>query len=259
MGAKLIIDSDAEPKHQEIAFDRPRLTIGRKTGNDLQYNRPEISGTHASFLAENGLYFVMDLGSTNGTRMNGAPLIPKEKYPFNQGDVVMISPYRITLVVESDISATVLEMPALKVPPKDGAGGTPQRGRISTGTAEHDMDDFEASLKEQSGTMAAGPAAPAKPAPAKPAPAQPKPPAAPSAPAAPSPAAPVQPAAQPAAPVAQPAAPRVVAAPRPAPPVVDLPSVPAVENAMSDYVWLGIGAVIVLLALGIILLVLMNM
>ena len=49
-------------------FDQ--VTIGRKAGNDLQYNRSEISGNHAAFLSESGQYFVQDLGSTNGIFVN---------------------------------------------------------------------------------------------------------------------------------------------------------------------------------------------
>ena len=107
MPARLIIESDVDNTNQEVSFDRPRITIGRKPGNDLHFNRPEISGSHAAFLFENDNYYVTDLGSTNGTLLNGAPIVAKEKYPLTSQDVVTINPYRIRF--EGEIGATMME------------------------------------------------------------------------------------------------------------------------------------------------------
>ncbi|HSE39395.1 MAG TPA: FHA domain-containing protein, partial [Acidobacteriota bacterium] len=100
MPARLIIESDIDQTRQEISFDKPRITIGRKPGNDLHFNRPEISGTHAAFLLENDTHYVSDLGSTNGTLLNGAPIVAREKYPLTSQDVVTITPYRIRFEAE---------------------------------------------------------------------------------------------------------------------------------------------------------------
>ncbi len=110
MPAKLIVDSLIDQSRQEYSFDRPRLTIGRKPGNDLHFNRPEISGSHAAFLNEDEEYFIMDLGSTNGTLLNGGQLAANAKYPLKDKDVVTINPFKITLEAQKDIGATMLEM-----------------------------------------------------------------------------------------------------------------------------------------------------
>jgi len=108
--------------------------MGRKAGNDLYFNRPEVSGSHAAFLSENGEYFIMDLGSTNGTLLNGAQIKANAKYPFKEKDVVTINPFQITLEVAREISATVLD----QLPPVNSMkrGGTmlDLDGRVSTGT-----------------------------------------------------------------------------------------------------------------------------
>src|SRR5262245_7316193 len=109
MPAKLIIESDADKTRQEIFFDKPKITLGRKAGNDLHFNRAEISGTHASFLLEGGHYYIQDMGSTNGTLLNGAPVVANEKYPLQDNDLVTIAPYRITFVAAKDMSSTLLE------------------------------------------------------------------------------------------------------------------------------------------------------
>ncbi|MCI0442011.1 FHA domain-containing protein [bacterium] len=142
MPARLIIESDIDNSRQEISFDRPRITIGRKPGNDLHFNRPEISGSHAAFLLENDNYYVTDLGSTNGTLLNGAPIVAKEKYPLNPMDVVTIAPYRIRF--EGEPGATIMEA----IPPEAASlrrpsGTEPNLGQ-RTGTAEHEKEPPEA-------------------------------------------------------------------------------------------------------------------
>jgi predicted component of type VI protein secretion system len=138
MPARLIIESDIDGSRQEVTFDRPRITIGRKPGNDLHFNRPEISGSHAAFLLENDNYYVSDLGSTNGTLLNGAPIVAKEKYPLNPMDVVTIAPYRIRF--EGEPGATIMEaIPVEAASLRRPSGTEPNLGQ-RTGTAEHEKE-----------------------------------------------------------------------------------------------------------------------
>lgn len=48
-----------------------RLTIGREEANDLVLDDPTVSGFHAEIQVENGNLYLVDLGSTNGTQVNG--------------------------------------------------------------------------------------------------------------------------------------------------------------------------------------------
>jgi predicted component of type VI protein secretion system len=215
MPARLIIDSDIDGSRQEVSFDRPRITIGRKPGNDLHFNRPEISGSHAAFLLENDSYYVTDLGSTNGTLLNGAPIVAKEKYPLNTSDVVTIAPYRIRF--EGEPGATIMEAfpPPEAVSLRRPSGTEPNLGQ-RTGTAEHEKE----------------PVAAAPPPP----PPEPDPP----------PAEEVAP-----EPKEKAEAPKVQE---------DVSAVPAVEvkekGGYEVYIWLGFGAIFVLLAIGLIVLLL---
>jgi pSer/pThr/pTyr-binding forkhead associated (FHA) protein len=52
-------------------LDRPSTVIGRGRSADLVLNEATISRAHALFGLENGRPFVQDLGSTNGTLVNG--------------------------------------------------------------------------------------------------------------------------------------------------------------------------------------------
>lgn len=55
----------------EIPVDRDWLVIGRGRSADLVLSEPTISRAHAAIGFEDGEFFVQDLGSTNGTGVNG--------------------------------------------------------------------------------------------------------------------------------------------------------------------------------------------
>ena len=55
-------------------LERERTTIGRDPSNDLVLEDPSVSGFHAVVLNDRGAVSVVDLGSTNGTAMNGKRL-----------------------------------------------------------------------------------------------------------------------------------------------------------------------------------------
>jgi len=55
----------------EIPVDRDWLVIGRGRTADLGLSEATISRAHAAIGYEKGKFFVQDLGSTNGTGVNG--------------------------------------------------------------------------------------------------------------------------------------------------------------------------------------------
>ena len=57
-----------EELHDHV-IGRARLTLGRKTDNDVLIPDPLASKVHADLLEENGRFFLEDLGSRNGTYM----------------------------------------------------------------------------------------------------------------------------------------------------------------------------------------------
>ena len=62
----------------EVPLDRDWLVIGRGRGADVMLAEPTISRAHAAIGFDGEGFFVQDLGSTNGTRVNGerAPRAP---------------------------------------------------------------------------------------------------------------------------------------------------------------------------------------
>jgi pSer/pThr/pTyr-binding forkhead associated (FHA) protein len=87
---------------KEIPLDKPRLAIGRKPDNDLVIDDPGVSGHHALIFSEEGVFFIEDLGSTNGTFVNDAK-IQKEKLKIS--DRVAVGAH--VLIYQEEVAPTL--------------------------------------------------------------------------------------------------------------------------------------------------------
>lgn len=74
-------------------MDQDRLTAGRDAGNYIVLNANTVSRRHAEFSHENGQYFIRDLKSNNGTRLNGTPLSPEDRILLRMGDIIQIEDF----------------------------------------------------------------------------------------------------------------------------------------------------------------------
>ena len=72
MGKLVLFLKDANPV--EIPLDKERVTIGRRADNDVCLPYPAVSGEHAAIVTILADSFLEDLGSTNGTLVNGRPI-----------------------------------------------------------------------------------------------------------------------------------------------------------------------------------------
>lgn len=59
---------------KEINLSKERTTIGRKPHNDIQIDNRAVSSEHAVIVTILNDSFLEDLGSTNGTLVNGQPI-----------------------------------------------------------------------------------------------------------------------------------------------------------------------------------------
>ncbi|MDH3974745.1 MAG: FHA domain-containing protein [Deltaproteobacteria bacterium] len=55
----------------ELTFKGKEMTIGRGVGNDLRIDNPAVSSKHARIVREKDCFVLEDLGSSNGTLLNG--------------------------------------------------------------------------------------------------------------------------------------------------------------------------------------------
>lgn len=99
-GMLRLIALDA-PMALEIQVHRVPFTIGKNTGvvdAALSYNQA-ISRLHCRITKLNGRYQITDLGSVNGTFVNGGRLTPNLPYQIENGDTVLLanSSFRVSI------------------------------------------------------------------------------------------------------------------------------------------------------------------
>lgn len=110
---KLVIKKD-EVLVDEIELDKTLFTIGRDAESDLQLNDPSVSRHHATVRRIYTDLYIEDMGSTNGTILNGRTVT---KHVLKPGDHLSIGSYVIDLVQEQtaeedDLDKTVVIEPA---------------------------------------------------------------------------------------------------------------------------------------------------
>ena len=86
----------ADGTTQDVPLEKERVTIGRRADNDVCLPYPAVSGEHAQVVTILADSFLEDLGSTNGTLVNGTRIERAERLRF--GDELAIG--RIAMRIE---------------------------------------------------------------------------------------------------------------------------------------------------------------
>jgi hypothetical protein len=137
----------------DVPLDRERITIGRRVDNDVCLPYPAVSGEHAAVVTILADSFLEDLGSTNGTLVNGRPVT---KHILADRDLIDIGRQRFTYLADDDAKVDPLPpdiarkllrglselveparpLPQVAVPPQGdrrpqfGARGTPRVANV---------------------------------------------------------------------------------------------------------------------------------
>src|SRR5258706_413529 len=119
--AKLILSVDGQVL-KEFTLTKERTLIGRKPHNDIQIDNLAVSGEHAAIITILNDSFIEDLGSTNGTMVNGKPV---KKHFLQNNDVVEIGKHKLKYFNDAPTAATaadfektmIIRNPAKAAPP----------------------------------------------------------------------------------------------------------------------------------------------
>ena len=96
MNGKLILTLDGEVIN-EYPIEEESLTIGRRHGNEIQLNDLTISGRHTLIIAQGKQTYIEDLGSTNGTLLNGNHI---KSAVLKHGDIIQTGHHQFTFLCE---------------------------------------------------------------------------------------------------------------------------------------------------------------
>lgn len=100
--AKLILSLD-NVNLSEHPLNKVNTSIGRRTTNDLHLDNLAVSGEHAVIIKKDNGYYLEDLGSTNGTLVNGKVV---SKHLLQQDDVIELGKFQLKYLNDSQSENT---------------------------------------------------------------------------------------------------------------------------------------------------------
>jgi len=116
---KLIVSIDGVVI-KEVPLTKDRTTLGRRPYNDVVIDNLAVSGEHAVLHLRDDEVEIEDLGSTNGTYVNGKAV---KRQPLHNGDTIDVGKYKIRFLHEEqqpDFEKTMIFKPGM-VPPRPAA------------------------------------------------------------------------------------------------------------------------------------------
>jgi serine phosphatase RsbU (regulator of sigma subunit) len=91
--AEVVIEN-ADGTRQRYRVTKDRVTIGRARESDIFLPDQWLSRHHAEIQRRDGLFFLLDLGSKNGTLLNGERV--RQQCRLQQGDVIALGEHHLT-------------------------------------------------------------------------------------------------------------------------------------------------------------------
>ena len=74
-----------------VFLETPSFVIGNASSADFSIDNPFVSRRHCRIRFAEGTFYLSDLGSKNGTSLNGALLERDEEFPLNDGDSIILA------------------------------------------------------------------------------------------------------------------------------------------------------------------------
>ncbi|MGB7590818.1 MAG: ATP-binding cassette domain-containing protein, partial [Terriglobia bacterium] len=140
-GKSLIFKSGLEPqlKIEKVGLDKDCITIGRDASNDVVIDHPVVSKRHAEIIKQDGKVILVDLGSTNGTFVNG---IKVKRHQLQELDRIVIGPSELHFS-----GASLSHVPDTRVVRLDSMGVTFQVTDRTSGKPKLLLDDISLVVK----------------------------------------------------------------------------------------------------------------
>lgn len=116
-------------KTLDLQTTKDRVIVGRDSRCDLMINHNSISREHCEIHIFEGQYFITDLGSSNGTKIDGQKLVPHQRTSISLGQQFKLGG------LECEVSNTPLNKEEYKIissttGPKGSYTATIRLGRI---------------------------------------------------------------------------------------------------------------------------------
>jgi predicted component of type VI protein secretion system len=104
-----LIGMSAEIKGKLFLITGDEMVIGRRKENTVVLDHTSVSGRHCLIRQEKGRCFVRDLGSTNGTRLNGRDI--KEEQRLRPKDLLQVGALELIYDSNEPPDTAAVELP----------------------------------------------------------------------------------------------------------------------------------------------------
>jgi len=102
-GSRLVMREGPQPG-QTFTLDQDSLTVGRDPNCDIEISDPQVSRQHACIKCQGDLTVIEDMGSTNGTFVNGMRLT--SPHTLDNGDVISLGDAVTLTYHAADVTTT---------------------------------------------------------------------------------------------------------------------------------------------------------
>ena len=96
-----------------IPIDKPFMTAGNSDAVDIKLENPFVSRRHFQIKFESDVFYISDLGSTNGTYLNGIKLSSNEEHILRDGDKVGLGVDEVILVFSGPARTVRIDTPVI--------------------------------------------------------------------------------------------------------------------------------------------------
>ena len=118
VNAILIVEKGGEAGTTfQVKPDRVILGRGQTEANKIAFDNPVVSRTHAEIHYQDGSFWLRDLGSTNGTRVNGKPLEKMVDHPLSSNDAIELAKGSVVLRFRQSQRTVEIGIDELAAPP----------------------------------------------------------------------------------------------------------------------------------------------
>ncbi|MFK7853478.1 MAG: FHA domain-containing protein [Granulosicoccus sp.] len=154
----IVTHEDNEVDEFEFASDLQSISIGRRSSNDVCVPNLSVSGKHASIVLDADTAWLEDLGSTNGTYVNGIQI---DRQQIHENDEIILGKVRLSYLG----SAYDLK-PADEPIANETTQTSPEHAEVNTkpethssGSTENQANPAESSEQDEKTTLVSPPIA----------------------------------------------------------------------------------------------------
>ncbi len=133
-------------------LEKQEILLGRDLANDIAISDPEVSRRHARFLMQEDNVIIEDLGSTNGTFLNGQRIASPQQ--LRAGDVITLGENIVVVFDRSDfdpdatVVSTGMDQTVQPVPSPEPPMPQPSYGVIPPQSAPQATPSSQAPVQE---------------------------------------------------------------------------------------------------------------